>query len=89
MICDRIEMLIVFQWWSRALVCVSCLFRGCVRCWSMVLRPGVLAGALSGLHVFCECFVIAKANANANASASVSASANANANVSASSEVRV
>ena len=57
MICDRIEMLTVFQGWSRALVSVSCLFRGGLLCWIVVLRPGVLAGALSGLHVFCDCFV--------------------------------
>ena len=55
MICDRIEMLIVFQWWSRALVSVSCLFRGCLRSWIVVLDPqlGLREGIV--LHVFCEC----------------------------------
>ena len=78
MICDRIQVLIVFQCRSRALVCVSCVFCGCVRCWSMVSRPGANRRFDVALYVFCECsvnaiaiaiaIVIANANANANAS---------------------
>ena len=56
--CDRFEVLIVFQWSSRAVVCVSCVFCGCLRCWIVVLDPqlGFCEGVV--LHVFCECFVI-------------------------------
>ena len=58
MICDRFEVLIVFQWSSRALVCVSCVFCACLGCWIVVLRPGVFRpGAfriVCVLRVFCE-----------------------------------
>ena len=39
MIRDRIELLSVPVWWSRCVVCVSCVFRGGVRCWIAVLDP--------------------------------------------------
>ena len=39
MIRDRVESLSVPVWWSRCVVCVSCVFRGGVRCWIMVLVP--------------------------------------------------
>ena len=76
MICDRIQVLIVFQCRSRALVCVSCVL------WLHALLDRVLDPRASicqsvFLHVFCECsvnaiaIVIATAlNANANAIAS-------------------
>ena len=59
MICARSESVRVSRWWSRALVCVSCVFCGCLLCWSVVLGPrlGLREGVV--LHVFCECFVIA------------------------------
>ena len=67
----------VSRWWSRALVCVSCVF--CVvGAWSCA--PAFLAPQLFGLHVFCECSVSAHANANADANANANATAKANAN---------
>ena len=39
MIRDRVELLSVPVWWSRCVVCVSCVFRGGVRCWIVVLDP--------------------------------------------------
>ena len=41
MIRDRVELLSVPVWWSRCVVCVSCVFRGGVRCWIAVLDPPV------------------------------------------------
>ena len=41
MIRDRVELLSVPVWWSRCVVCVSCVFRGGVRCWMAVLDPPV------------------------------------------------
>ena len=41
MIRDRVELLNVPVWWSRCVVCVSCVFRGGVRCWMAVLDPPV------------------------------------------------
>ena len=80
MICDRIQVLIVFQCRSRALVCVSCVFWGCVRCWSMVSRPGANRRFDVALYVFCECSVNAIAIAIAIAIANANANADANAN---------
>ena len=58
MIRDRVELLSVPVWWSRCVVCVSCVFCGCLRCWSVVLFPGVFGpGAfriVCVLRVFCE-----------------------------------
>ena len=71
--CDRLEVLIVFNGRLR----LSCVFRACFvgACvagwWSCA--PVFLAPALFGLHVFCGCFVIAKANENANESANANA----------------
>ena len=44
---DRYDSVSVLRRWSRTLVSVSCVFWECLRCWIVVLRPGVLAGAVS------------------------------------------
>ena len=61
MICDRLDVLMLFQWSSRVLVCVSCVFCGCLLCWSVVSRPGVNRRFDVVLYVFYECFVSAAA----------------------------
>ena len=43
------------------LVVVSCLFCGCLRCWTVVSRPGVNRRFDVVLYVFCGCFAIANA----------------------------
>ena len=58
MIRDRVESLSVPMWWSRSVVCVSCVFCGCVRCWIAPLGPGVFirfhGRVVDVLLVFCE-----------------------------------
>ena len=69
MICDRLDVLMLFQWSSQVLVCVSCVVCGCLRCWIVVLGPRLQLCGRVVLHVVCECFVIASASASANANA--------------------
>jgi hypothetical protein len=46
----------VSRWWSRALVCVSCVFWGALLDRGLA-PPGVYGRCHVVLHVFCECFV--------------------------------
>ena len=70
----------IFQWSSRALVSVSCVFCGCLLCWIVVSRPGANRRFDVVLYVFYECLANASVIASASASAIANAGANANAN---------